>query len=213
MPLRTGDVPVAVGRTLMPGAGRRRGRRRVPAGSGGERVLWHSLLGVATAFALAAALVADVFVLPEPAPVSASADAVVVLAGSSADRLPVAVGLAERGSGVLVVSAAGGRANAPSRALCHDPGELTIHCFTPSPSDTRGEARAIGRLVEEQNWTRITVVTSTYHLVRAALLIGRCTDAVVQMAEAEPSLSVGEWGTRVGHEMGGLVETALEPGC
>jgi uncharacterized SAM-binding protein YcdF (DUF218 family) len=185
----------------------------VAAGARRSRILWCGLLGAATALAVVAALVADLFLFPHVARVSGSADAVVLLAGSSPDRLPVAVRLAREGSGVLVVSAAGGRTNAPSRALCHDPGDLVVLCFRPSPSTTRGEGRAIGRLVEEQNWTRITVVTSTYHLTRAALTIGRCTDAEVQMAEAEPGLSVGEWVTRVGHETGGLLETALAPGC
>jgi uncharacterized SAM-binding protein YcdF (DUF218 family) len=171
------------------------------------------LLVLVATLVLLVALIGSLFVFPRTTPPSSAADAVVVLAGSADDRLPVALGLAERGSGVLVVSSAGGDFNAPARAMCHDPGKLTVYCFRPSPPDTRGEGRAIARLVEERRWTRITVVTSTYHVVRAGVTIDRCTDAVVEMVGTRPSISVGAWVTRVRHEMGGLVEAALHPEC
>lgn len=166
-----------------------------------------------SALALVSVLVAGLFVFPRSASGPPAADAVVLLAGSPGVRLPVAQGLAQRDTGVLVVSAAGGEGNAPARALCDAPGALTVHCFVPDPSNTRGEARAIGQLVEERGWDRITVVTSTYHMTRAGLLIRRCTDAEVAMVEARPPYSLGEWVTQIGEESAGLVAAVLRPAC
>ncbi|MGK5110427.1 ElyC/SanA/YdcF family protein [Geodermatophilus sp. CPCC 205506] len=165
------------------------------------------------ALTLAAVVLTHAILFPPVADDAASSEAVALLAGSPTDRLPRALRLAEQGGGVLVVSAAGGAANAPARALCRDPGDLEVYCFRPSPPDTRGEARAIGRLVEEHGWSRITVVTSTYHLARAGLLVRRCTDAEVVMAEAEPSIPVGTWARQLLHEMAGFVEATLHRSC
>ncbi|SFK92755.1 ElyC/SanA/YdcF family protein [Geodermatophilus ruber] len=171
------------------------------------------VLATFTALALAAALVADLVLYPRVPAASAPADAVVILAGDADRRLPVARRLAESGPGVLVVSVSAGENNAAARALCAAPGALTVYCFTPTPPDTRGEGAAIGRLVDEQGWTRITVVTSTYHVSRARLTIGSCTDAELVMAQAPWALPLDRWLTQIAHEMGGLVETVLRRGC
>lgn len=167
--------------------------------------------GVA-ALLLVAGSIARFFVFPStdsPPPV----DAVVVLAGDAPTRLPVAVDLAESRSEPLVISAAVGTVNAPARELCEDPGSLTVLCFAPSPSNTRGEASAIGQLVAEHGWDSIAVVTSSAHVTRAGLLVGRCTDAAVHMVQARPSLSPSRWAHHVAHELGGLVESGVRRSC
>lgn len=144
----------------------------------------------------------------------ARADAVVLLAGDPTTRLPVALRLARQGPGVLAISADGrDPVNASSRTLCGRSGDLTVYCFWPHPADTRGEARAIGRLAAQHGWNRITVVTSNYHVARAALLIRRCTDAQVSMAAARPSLSIAQWCVVVAHEIGGLGLATAKRSC
>jgi len=142
-------------------------------------------------------------------------DAVVLLAGAPETRLPVAVELARTGPGVLVISAAGGEVNGPSSSLCDSPPDhVVVHCFTPeAPQNTRAEARAIGALVAEHGWSRITVVTSSYHMARAGLLVGRCTDAEVLMVEARPVISGLRWAKYVTVELGGLAVAAVSPSC
>lgn len=152
------------------------------------------------------------FVWPMPAAVR-SPEAVVVLAGDASARLPVALRLAREGAGVLVVSVADGVDNAPTRSLCDEPGELTVWCFTAPGGDTRAEARALGELVAERGWTRIAVVTSSYHLTRAGLLVDRCTDADVELADARAPMSLERWGNAVLHELGGLAAAAAQPSC
>ena len=170
------------------------------------------LVASAVAAALVVALALRMFVFPDTGPTE-HADAVVVLAGQQEARLPAAIRLAERGPRVLVVSAAEGVLNAPARALCRDRHDLTLYCFTPNPSNTRGEARSIGRLVEEHGWRRITVVTSSYHVARAGLLIRRCTDAGVQMVAAREPIPLRQWVVVIGHETAGLAGAAVREAC
>ena len=52
--------------------------------------------------------------------------------------------------------------------------DYEVVCLTPQPVNTQGEARAFARLATSRRWDRIVLVTSTYHLARARLLVGRC---------------------------------------
>jgi uncharacterized SAM-binding protein YcdF (DUF218 family) len=144
---------------------------------------------------------------PTDADAGAGADAVVVLAGDSTARLRVAVGLAETGAGILAISVDAGRDNAAARALCDDSGDLEVHCFTAKGSNTRSEARALAGLVRQQEWTRIAVVTNSYHVVRAGILIRRCTDADVAMVEAQADMSLERWAVALVRESGGVLAT------
>jgi uncharacterized SAM-binding protein YcdF (DUF218 family) len=161
---------------------------------------------------LAAGGMGRLFVYPATDP-TAEVDAVVVLAGDARARLPVAVRLAESGAGVLAVSVDGGRDNAPSRALCEDSGELEVHCFTARRSNTRSEARALGELVRERGWDRIAVVTNSYHVARAGMLIRRCTEADIAMVEARADMSLRRWVVAVVRETGGVVAAAGSRSC
>lgn len=162
---------------------------------------------------LTSALVVHFFVTPSTAAENPT-DAVVVLAGERNSRLPVAIELAARGSGVLVVSDAGPEFDEETHALCEQPpDDLVVHCFTPSPSNTRGEARGIGRLVAERGWGSVTVVTNDFHVTRAGLLIDRCTDAQVHMADASMPLSAAGWVAHLSHELGGLAKAGLQQDC
>ncbi|MGY1735322.1 ElyC/SanA/YdcF family protein [Geodermatophilus sp. SYSU D00684] len=171
-------------------------------------------LVLAGVLVLAVVGVVRLFVLPSTAEVE-RADAVVLLAGDPETRVPLAVELAEEGAGVLVVSAAGGEVNAPARELCRDDGDLVVHCFAPEADGdgTRAEARAIGALAEREGWTRIAVVTSTYHVERAGLLVRRCTDAEVVMVAARPVISLARWAVSIGHEVGGMVAALTDDDC
>lgn len=144
-----------------------------------------------------------------------TADAVVLLAGDPETRIPLALSLAEQGAGVLVVSTPPGEVNDPARALCNGRDDIVVHCFTPpsEPSGTRGEAQALARVVDRYGWDRITVVTSSYHLQRAGVLIRRCVDAEVSVVAGRPNMSLIRWGGAIVHEVGGLVAAALDGAC
>jgi uncharacterized SAM-binding protein YcdF (DUF218 family) len=61
-------------------------------------------------------------------------------------------------------------------------------CFTPDPYSTQGEARWIGREAKERGWDSIAVVTSTYHVRRARMIVERCYHGRLAMIGAHPPL-------------------------
>jgi uncharacterized SAM-binding protein YcdF (DUF218 family) len=125
-------------------------------------------------------LCAVLFVWPRAASTPRSADAVVVLSGGRNSRLDPGIALVRRGvAEVLVISGARDDRHWPkARRLCRQ-GRIAaaqVICFEPRPFSTRGEARAIGRLAREHGWSRIVIVTSTFHVTRARMLVRRCYD-------------------------------------
>lgn len=171
-----------------------------------------ALAGAGVLVALVAVAV-RLFVFPAEDPLDRS-DVVVLLAGDPETRIPLAVRLAEEGPGVLAVSTPPGEINDPARALC-DRDDIVVLCFTPpsEPSGTRGEARALGRLADRYGWDHITVVTSSYHLQRAGLLVRRCTDADVAVVAGRPRMSVIRWSGAILHELGGLAAAGIHEAC
>ncbi len=131
---------------------------------------------------VAAWLVAVVFLFAWPISSSrppAHADAVVVLSGGLNSRLNPAIALVQRG--VAPVLAVSGAFLDPkwkkAQRLCdggYGPTRFRVVCFEPVPYSTRGEARTVARLARQHGWSRIVVVTSTYHVTRARMLFRRC---------------------------------------
>lgn len=143
-------------------------------------------------------------------------DAVVVLGGSSDERLPVARQLvADVDAPVLVVSWTNTPGNAASDALCREAAltDTSLACFRPVGMDTRSEADTIGNLVAVNGWTSISVVTSSYHVPRSRTLIEQCTTAQVSMLASRPDLSAAQWIRRFVIESVGLIDVHLRPEC
>jgi uncharacterized SAM-binding protein YcdF (DUF218 family) len=115
---------------------------------------------------------AYLFVWPDEDGVPASADAVVVLSGGQGDRLPEGRRLVRAGTArTLVIS--DGRAEGWDEAnrLCAS-GEAV--CFRPDPYSTQGEARWIADQARRRGWNSLIVVTSSYHVRRARVIVERC---------------------------------------
>jgi uncharacterized SAM-binding protein YcdF (DUF218 family) len=144
-----------------------------------------------------------------------SADAVVLFAGGRGERLEAAIELLDSGIGSALVLPNGNRPEwEAANLLCSQPQSFDVHCFTPDPDDTWGEARGIGFLADANNWNSIVVVTSTYHVTRVRMLLGRCTDADVAVVGADPDLSTVEWTTRVGNEwLGSIAAQTFKRSC
>ncbi|MEE2568501.1 YdcF family protein [Pseudarthrobacter sp. J64] len=177
------------------------------------KALAYGLSGLLTLWFIAAIFV---FCLNTPGPPVEPVDAVVVLGGSSAERLPAAELMADYGQApVLVLSRTDTPGNASADALCRDASfpNPSLVCFRPVGMDTRGEATAIAGLVRANGWSSIAVVTSSYHVARAGTLIGQCTDASVAMVATEPDLDSLQWLRRFVIETGGLLDVNLRPEC
>jgi uncharacterized SAM-binding protein YcdF (DUF218 family) len=129
------------------------------------------------------------------------ADAVVVLAGSHL-RLGKGLELMRKGVAETLVISDGFQPDWPqANRLCRNGSpDFEVICFHPDPYSTRGEAEEIGRLVRARRWKTVAVVTSTFHVTRARMLVRRCTDAHVDAVGAHyplkllPVAVVSEWG-------------------
>jgi uncharacterized SAM-binding protein YcdF (DUF218 family) len=135
------------------------------------------------------------------------ADAVVVLAGGDGERLDRGLELVREGLATTLVVSTG-----PPQ-LCETTQLFDVVCFHPSPDSTRGEAEAIGRIASERGWNRIVLVTSTYHMSRARLLLDRCYTGTVEIATAQPDQGLGAWIAAIAHEWGGLAEAVVHRSC
>lgn len=157
-------------------------------------------------------LIACYFYFVDPAvDHSEHADAVVVLGGAP-DRLPVGQKLVAQGiAPTLVVSNSPGVENARANKECKTDTSPNVICFVPDPDDTRGEARAIANLVAKHGWTSIVVVTSTYHITRARVLVEQATPIKVYMVASKPKGSAFTWAWHFIHETGGLIDAIVRP--
>jgi uncharacterized SAM-binding protein YcdF (DUF218 family) len=177
------------------------------------KIVTGTLLGLFAVWFTACLLLFDVYL---PAVPASHVDAVIVLGGSSAERLPVAQRFAaDSGAPVLAVSWTDTPGNLASDTLCREAvfPSPSLVCFRPPGMDTRGEAEAIGKLVRSNGWTSIAVVTSSYHVPRAGTLIRQCTDARVSMVASEPKLDSLQWLRRFVIETGGLLDVNMHPAC
>lgn len=108
-------------------------------------------------------------------------DAVLVLGGGDLERVTTGVALArsaarpDDGTTVLLLSVPYG----PPFVTCgQDPAApaVEVRCVTPVPFTTSGEGRTLLGSAADAGWGRVAVVTSTYHLSRARVLVERCRE-------------------------------------
>lgn len=147
---------------------------------------------------------------------AAPADAVLVLGGGvGPDRLQRALDLADAGlTATVVVSVPVGTRDALTRRTCDQPpAGVEVLCFRPDPSTTRGEARELRRLADERGWTRVAVVTSTYHVSRSRTIVGRCFDGTVLMLRSGESISPARWAYEWLYQTAGYVKAEVLRGC
>jgi uncharacterized SAM-binding protein YcdF (DUF218 family) len=146
------------------------------------------------------------FVFPESS-TPAHADAVVVLAGGSGERLDRGLQLVREGVARNLVVSTG-----PDQ-LCATRHDFAVYCFLPDPDDTRGEAEAVGRIAAREGWQHLVLVTSDYHATRARILVGRCFRGTVDVSTAHSSRAPFPLLWAIVHEWGGLIETAIHGDC
>jgi hypothetical protein len=180
----------------------------------GKRIAFVSGVGVVVLFV--AWMIVGYLVIVDPTVNHPEhADAVVVLGPPQVNgRLDVARQLiAQHVSTQLVVSL-----NSPkqwqARELCaHPPAGVTVTCFKPEPSTTRGEAEHLRDLARQHGWHSIIVVTSTYHVSRARMIFDRCIDGRVDLVAARHHIGPLNWAYEYFYQTGAYVKAALQSGC
>lgn len=114
------------------------------------------------------------------------ANAVFVLSGSST-RVPTGLRLVREGyAPLLVISKTTPRASAThlEQQACAHRLDVNVLCVQAKPYSTVGEAEELGRLASARHWTAVDVVTSSYHVVRARIIVRRCYHGVLRVIGA-----------------------------
>ena len=98
--------------------------------------------------------------------------------------------------------------------LCRDAAKFEVICVEPKPFTTRGDARATAAVAKARHWQSLTLVTSTWHVTRARMLLDRCYDGEIDAVGAKPPDSLRNWVEEVTHEWGGVAYFAtFERSC
>ena len=179
---------------------------------------WPRFLIALGAAALAVALVGlPLYVFPaSDAP--REVDAVYVIGPPTAPRIELAERMIEDGlSDTMVVSLndePADRAQYPEAVeVCEQPQDYTVHCDRPEPFTTRGEARWIRELIDDNAWQSVAVVTITPHITRARVIMERCWDGDVVYLDSGETLAPHYWAYMYAYQSAAFVKVALEDGC
>jgi uncharacterized SAM-binding protein YcdF (DUF218 family) len=142
-------------------------------------------------------------------------DAILVLGSPSVDgRLEEGLRLAAAGyADTLVISIGWAKGRQRIAACADDDPRYRVICFQPSPPTTRGEAEELGRLARAQHWKSVLVVTSTYHVSRARLIVGRCMPGTVRMVDTPARPSLEGWAYQFAYQTGGFAKALVHPSC
>jgi uncharacterized SAM-binding protein YcdF (DUF218 family) len=142
------------------------------------------------------------------------ADAIVVLGPPDNSRVNKAQSLLAAGIADHLVISVPNFGFPRTHSICRDsmPG-VTTTCFGPNPATTRGEAQEVARLVAENNWHTIVVVTSKFHVSRARMILDRCVNGRVEVISAHEDLSASDWAYQYVYQTAGYVRAFVQGGC
>lgn len=142
------------------------------------------------------------------------ADAVLVLGSADQGRIDEAKSILNQHLATQLVVSDPAPDDPRVKRLCAEPiPGVTITCFQPEPSTTRGEAEEIRRLADAHHWSKLIVVTSAYHVSRARLIVSRCFPGRVEMASSAGTYSLGTWAYQYVYQTAGYVKAFAHPSC
>lgn len=129
-------------------------------------------------------------------------DAIVVLGGGAGERIALGRRLAAE-RGVPLVHSAEVR-----DTDLHLGPEVEVVRLEPPPVNTAAEARATRELADTRGWSRIAVVTSTYHVNRSRMLFAQCLGDRVDVTGVRATGSIGTRAHRYARELAGRIAGA-----
>jgi hypothetical protein len=145
------------------------------------------------------------FVWPDqgmPAQVSA-----IVMLNGTGDRLHTALDLAWQHRAPFVVISRGSAAYGHGGDCAPSIPHVTVICFDPNPSTTRGEAEFAGRLARKYRWQSVALVTTTPQDSRGRLRVERCFTGPVYVVTAP--LSPWAWPYEIVYEWAATVKAYI----
>jgi uncharacterized SAM-binding protein YcdF (DUF218 family) len=162
---------------------------------------------------LFAAITARLFVWPATDP-PRRADAVLVFAGGRGERLREGTRRVQEGVAPVLVVSDGGVPGSRFARACRQQLGIRVVCVTPRESSTRAEARVFAELADREGWRSVAMVTSSYHVRRASLLLGRCYRGKVFTVATRPPRTGVDLAGRALREWAGLAAAlTVQRGC
>lgn len=91
---------------------------------------------------------------------------------------------------------------------------VTVHCFAPDPSTTRGEARGFAALAEANGWKSAYVIaTNREHVERVRMYFDRCWDGTLAVNRPSSPRSFTEHLYQAGYQTAGWLRAVRNNGC
>ena len=143
------------------------------------------------------------------------ADAIVVLGPPDVDgRAQWALQLARDGyAPVVAISVESALQRAVKSACELHTSQLSVMCFQANPETTQGESRQIRSYADRYNWKRIIVITSSYHISRARMIVERCFHGRVMMTAPSVSHSVPQMAYQYVYQTFGYLKAFIDTKC
>ncbi|WP_062521748.1 ElyC/SanA/YdcF family protein [Demequina silvatica] len=98
-------------------------------------------------------------------------------------------------------------------AVCDSAQTYEVLCTEPDPFTTRGEARWLHSLVEDEGWESVAVITTTPHLTRTRVIMERCWDGDIAYLSSGEHLDPWYWAYHYAYQSAAFVKVWLEDGC
>jgi len=98
-------------------------------------------------------------------------------------------------------------------AACDAPRDYPVHCEQPDPFTTRGEARWMRELIDQEGWDSVAVITVTPHLTRTRVIMERCWDGDLSYLDSGESLAPWVWAYQYLYQTLAFVKVWMEDGC
>lgn len=139
-------------------------------------------------------------------------DAVYVLGEATPERLAKGIAMIETGaSDQLVVTVT---ASNRLHAFCSAEQDFEVHCISPQPETTRGEARRWTQLAGAKQWDSVAIVTMRPHATRTSWYFQRCFTGRIAVIDDEVlSLTPLQWAEQFVYETGAMAKFAMSRGC
>jgi len=164
----------------------------------------------ALALLLLAAVSMYLFVWPDLPPLPPRADAIINLGTPVMDDT-TALALAHEHRAPILAEVAIPEEVGTQLCLPPVPG-VTIVCFYPDPNTTRGEARFIGQMARQHQWTSVIIVTTPDHAWRARLRVSRCFPGAIYVATLH--MPAWRWLIAIPYQWAATLKALLiERGC